>query len=190
MNARNSPEVRGIALIAIREYLQSRLGLRDAGEFVKRLRSESAYTLLNAEKSNWYPFSIQTELHREIVKWFNPEDPHELILDLGTFKAKYEINSFLKTILSFLPLGLVLNRAQFIWSRFYRPGVFNVCSAHDAGAVFELTGFESDPHMCILVEAWLRVAGEILKLKDVEVSETACIHKGADRCRWETTWEP
>jgi hypothetical protein len=190
MNATNSPEVRGIALIAIREYIQSSLGLRDAGEFVKRLRSESAYTFLNAEKGDWYPFPLQTELHNGIIKWFNPADPRKAIFALGIFKARYEINSFLKTVLNFLPLGLVLNRAQLLWSKFYRPGCFKVCSSHQAGAVFELTGFESDPHLCVLVEAWLRVAGEILKLKDVEVSETACIHKGADRCRWEVSWQP
>jgi hypothetical protein len=182
-------QVRGIALIAIREYVQSRLGLRDAGEFFKRLSCETTHTVLNAQKVTWYPFAMESELRTEIVRWFNPDDPRKAILDLGTFTAKFEINASLKAMIGILPLRLLLKRSQFMWSRLYHPGHFKLRSSHETAAVFELTGFHSDPLFCTMVEAWLRTAGEILKLTNVEVSETACIHDGAGRCRWEISWQ-
>jgi hypothetical protein len=189
MSEESSAEVRGIALIGIREYVQSHLNAGDLSRFLNSLPFEASYTILNAEKGSWYPFSIESQLHQHIVKCRNPKAPHETMLDLGAFVAEYEINSFLRGLFSFLPLRLILNRFQSIWSKLYRPGNFVLRSSRELGAVFELAGFHSDPLFCHMVEAWLRVAGKHLKLENMVIKETACIHRGAGLCRWEVSWQ-
>lgn len=183
-------QVRGIVLISIREYVQSRLKLADAGEFFKLLPFDVTHNAIHAERGKWYPYSMESALHYQVVRWFNPKNERQAILDLGLFTAAYQIKTFLRSMFTFLPLNLVFSRFPAIWSKLYRPGVLTVRSHTESSGVFELRGFSGDPLFCYLVQAWLEAACRHLKLKDVDIAETMCVHKGGGCCRWEAAWRP
>lgn len=181
--------MRGIALIAILEYIRSRFDVAGVSSFMKRLPFDVSHVVINAEKGKWYPFSVEGSLRSHIVEFTNSGEPRKVMGELGRFVASYEIESFLRGIFSFLPLQLVFKRFGNIWSKLYRPGRLLVRSSHDLGAVFELAGFASDPLFCPMAQAWLETAAHQLRLKKVKISETLCIHRGARRCRWELGWQ-
>lgn len=180
-------QVRGIALIALREYVNSRLQGEANQRFFSRLPTEVKDIIFEVNGREWYPFSIDTLLREEITREFNPQDPRVAIFDAGLYAANYDISSFIRTLMGFIPVRSILNRAQTLWDKFYRPGKF-YAQPLDNGAIFELTEFPSDPLFCPMIDAWLTVAARRLRLQGSKVSETACIHEGDELCRWEVHW--
>lgn len=183
-----SPQVRGIVLIAIREFVQTHLPPSEKNVFFNTLSSDVKRTVFNAEKGEWYPYATQSRLHNHIAHWFKSPDPRQTIRDLGLFVANYEIDAFLRPIFSFLPFDVIMDRFHIVWEKLYRPGIFSVLSSNNTGAVFELSEFSSDPLFCPMIEGWLKVVANYLKLKNLSIKETSCIHRGQQSCRWEVSW--
>ncbi|MBN2379781.1 hypothetical protein JXM67_08275 [candidate division WOR-3 bacterium] len=182
-------EVRGIVFIGIREYIQSKLALGEMDLFIKPLPFEVSYALINAEKGEWYPYSIQVKLHESIANRFDRNHPEKAIYDLGLYLAEFEINAVLRAMFGVFPIKLVASRVQTIWSKFYRKGKATARLVHDKKAVLELREFPTDRLFCSLVEAWMEVAARYLKLKELSVKQTVAIHKGTSLSCWEIEWE-
>jgi hypothetical protein len=181
--------VRGISLISIREYVKSRLDGKGLERFFARFPEGEAEIIFTAVKSEWYPFRIQRHLREGIVHEFNPEDPRQAIFDMVEVTANYEISAFLKVILAHLPKRLVLAQIAKLWDKMYRPGKMTLLEGSDNHAVIEVSEFAHDPLFCPTMDAWLTVAARNMDLKNAEVAETACIHRGDERCRWEVRGE-
>jgi len=184
-----SAQVRGVVLVGIREYIQSKLELGEVDLFLKPLSFEVSYALINADKGEWYPYSIQTELHEAIADRFSRNDPGRAIYDLGLHLAEYEIKNVLRAMFGILPLKLIVNRIQSMWSKFYRPGNATAKLVLEKKAVLEVRDFPTDLGFCALVEAWMEVATRYLKFKNLSYKQTVAIHKGTSLCRWELEWE-
>jgi hypothetical protein len=182
--------VRGVSLISLHKYLKSRLSEKDIKRFFESMPITHALTVLKAKKWMWYPFDVQRELRKAIARKFNSSRPREAVYDAGLFAALYETSTFLRAMLSFVPVPVVINNSQMIWRKYYSPGKLHGVMASNNHAIVELTEFPSDPIFCPMVESWLVIAAQSLGLKNATVKETACIYKGDICCRWETTWEP
>lgn len=180
--------VRGISLVSLTEYAKSRLCGEDLKRFFAQLPADAARSILKAQKGGWYPFELDRRLREAIVREFNPSSPRKAIYDAGLFAASRETSTFLRAMLSFLSVSLVLDKAQAIWEKYCRPGKFRGTLVNEGHAVVELSEFGADGLFCPRVEAWLVVGAKALKLKDAKVTETACIHSGDDVCRWKITW--
>ncbi len=183
--------VRGVSIIAIREYVNHHLDEAERKGLLSRLPAEDVRTIITADKNEWYPLGIIKRLRAEVAKKFNPDDPRQAAFDIGLFTSTYEQSSFLKSIVRRLPIRLILNRAASLWRKFYRPGDMTLVEAKEGKAVLELRGFPpEDPLLCPQFTAWFFNAGQNKGLKNFKVEETKCIHKGDDCCRWEATWNP
>ncbi|MBD3287096.1 hypothetical protein GF359_10565 [candidate division WOR-3 bacterium] len=180
--------VRGISIISTREYLKTRLEGRGWVSFLAQLPADVRENTVNSYKSEWYPFRIQRVLREEIVRLFNPEHPRQAILNAYLFATRYEISAFLRGILSFMPVKLVIERAAALWRKYYNKGTMKAISLGKNGAALELTDFPGDRLFCPTVQAWLVNAAGYLRLKDVEGKETTCVHRGDEVCRWEVIW--
>lgn len=181
--------VRGISLISMREYVKTKLNGERLEEFFARFPENEVEIILNAERSEWYPFYIQQDIRENVVLEFNPKDPRKAIMDLVAFTADYEISAFLRGIIGILPVHMVLRQSARIFSKFYQPGKMTAVRIGQRTSVFELTDFPADPLFCPVIDAWLTTAGKNMGLKNIEVRETRCIHRGGEVCRWMVFWE-
>lgn len=180
--------VRGISLIAISAYVKSKLDPKRLTEFYTRFPRGEPEMILTAQKGEWYPFKLQRHLREETVKEFNPRDPRQAIFDMVEVTANYEISTFLKAILGYLPAKLVLKKTADLWDKYYRPGKMELVKYDGNHAVFEVTEFSHDRLFCPTMDAWLAVAGKNMRMDEILVKETSCIHRGDELCRWEVTW--
>ncbi len=181
--------VRGISLISFREYVKSKLSGKDLEVFFSRLSIEDLQIILSVNKNEWHPFSVQRRLREQIAAWFNPENPKAAIFDACLFTAEYEMSSFLKGIMSFLPVHLVMRQTANLWDKYYKPGKMSAISLGDTRAALELTEFPADKLFGPTMTAWLTIAMKHLGLKNPEASQTADIHDGDNCWRWELYWE-
>jgi hypothetical protein len=182
--------VRGISLISLREYVQSRLKPKDARRLFERLPAVDTEVILSAQKWQWYPFSMQRNLREEIAHHFNPRDPLEAVYEAGLFAAERETSTFHKAMIGFFSVDIVLKNSNKIWTKYYRMGKLTGTFVREGLGVVELSGFPSDPIFCPMITSWLVVAAKALKLPDAKVSETTCIHRGDANCSWDIVWNP
>lgn len=180
--------VRGISLISIREYVKSRLGEEGLEGFFSRFPKGEPEIILSAQKGEWYPFKLQQHLREQVVLEFNPKDPRQAIYDMVVFTANYEISIFLKAILAYLPVKLVLKKTADIWDKYYRPGRMELVNYNGDSACFEVKGFAHDELFCPTMYAWLKIAGQNMGFENTKIVQTACIHEGDALCRWEVSW--
>lgn len=187
VRAEDNPDmwVRGISLISISRYVSSKLNDKKLRHFYSRFPEGEPEIILSARKSEWYPFRLQRHLREEIAQELNPHDARKAISEMVEITADYEISAFLRTILSHLPVRLVLRQLPKLWDKMYRPGEMKLLEGSDYHAVIEVSGFAHDPLFCPTMDAWLSVAAANMNLENVAVAETSCIHRGDKVCIWE-----
>lgn len=180
--------VRGVSLFALREYVRTKLEGGSLKAFLSPLGDEERQAVLNVDKAEWYPFDLQKKMRELIVQKFNPRDPEQAVFEACLYTAEYEMSTFLRAIMNFLPAKLVFKQTATVWDKYYSPGVMRTI-ADDKKAVLELVDFPADKLFGPVVTAWLTVAAKMLELKDARVRETANIHKGDECWRWNVDWE-
>lgn len=181
--------VRGISLISFREYLRAQLTPEEFSEFFSRMPPEETEIILDPDKARWYPFTLQYSLRKHIAEWFDDKEPQQAIFDACLFTADYEMSTFLKGMMSFLPVKLVIRQTANLWHKYYTAGDLRVTSYKSGHIVLELTDFPADELFAPTMTAWLTVASQMLNLKDARVSQTADIHNGDALWRWEINWK-
>ncbi len=198
--------VRGIAIIAVREYVREHLDEEGYVTFLSHLPVEHSRIVQEANRAEWYPVEIIRDLRARVAARFNPQDARKAAFELGLYTSTFEQSTFLRGIMKHLPLHLILKQAASLWKKFYRPGTMQVFEKAIEGEGGEEEGKEGeegevgmvalelhdfpavDPLLCPQFEAWLFTAGKNQNLKNLAVKETLCVHKGDGCCRWEATW--
>lgn len=191
--------VRGIAIIAVREYVREHLDEEGYSCFLSHLPGEHSRIILEVDRAEWYPVEIIRDLRARVAARFNPQDSRKAAFELGLYTSTFEQSTFLRGIMKHLPLHLILKQAASLWKKFYRPGTMQVVERAVQGreeggeegmVALELHDFPAvDPLLCPQFEAWLFTAGKNQNLKNLAVKETLCVHKGDRCCRWEATWK-
>ncbi|NLI98073.1 hypothetical protein GX441_05360 [bacterium] len=186
----NEPDmlVRGVSLFALREYMRTKLEGGSLKAFLSPLSDDDKQAILNVEKAEWYPFDLQKKMRELIVRKYNPLDPEQAVFDACIYTAEYEMSTFLRAIMNFLPAKLVFKQTATVWNKYYSRGVMQTI-AGDKKAVLELKDFPADKLFGPVVTAWLTVAARMLELNDVLIRQTGNIHKGDECWRWEAEWK-
>ncbi|NLI98072.1 hypothetical protein GX441_05355 [bacterium] len=175
--------VRGVSIISLTEYVRASLDPAEFGHFMLHRLTSDSKTLLQIQKKEWYPFSLQRKMREVIAEHFNPRDPEKAVYDAGIFAASYEIASFLKGMLVNVPFHLALNNISVMWKKYYNKGTLLI-NRTDAGVVIELKDFEPDPLFPPLIEAWFTQVFRTMGFLKVEVEDAGTKHSDDPVLQW------
>lgn len=175
-------------MFAFREYVRTKLEGGSLKAFLSPLGDEERQAVLDVDKAEWYPFDLQKKMRELIVQKFNPRDPEQAVFEACLYTAGYEMSTFLRAIMSFLPVNLVFKQTAAVWDKYYSPGTMHIDTT-EGKAVLELREFPADKLFGPVISAWLTVAAKMLELKEAQIKETANIHKGDECWRWVVEWK-
>jgi hypothetical protein len=83
----------------------------------------------------------------------------------------------------------LLHKASALWATVHSDGKLTIEHEEPGGATVVLTGFPSEAAHCARLAGWFEGAGELTRSKNTRVTHDLCLTRGADRCRWQLTWQ-
>jgi hypothetical protein len=175
--------VRGVSIISLTEYVRTSLDPAEFGHFMLHRFTVDSKTLLQVQKKEWYPFSLQRRMREVIAEHFNPENPEKAVYDAGIFAASFEIASFLKGMLVNVPFHLALNNISVMWKKYYNKGNLQV-NRTDSGVEIELKDFKPDPLFPPLIEAWFMQVFRTMGFHKVVVRDFGSESPGDPVLKW------
>lgn len=184
------PNVKGVVLIARKEFVEDEYGRADWAKVVEALEEPHRSVLRRPLLSfSWYPFETNQALDIAICRLL-AEGDKSIFRRLGRFSAEKNLSSVHSTFVRGETPHSLLETAAPILRTYYDEGE----------RVYERTG----PQSCILTTrgdgcfsrsdcetnlGWFERAVEIQGGKNVRVREPRCRGAGADRCEYHIEWD-
>ncbi|NLI98750.1 hypothetical protein GX441_08850 [bacterium] len=165
----------------VRNWIIQKFGEERYLEFSETLPREIAERLEDADQAAWYPVEDSKLLYEKMFAHFGEEH----LEDYVHFYVNQAIKGFLRGLVSFLkPLDLA-KRALSLWKRFHSTGRFDTAVHNPTHGTITLYDWAYSPVHCKIHGLWFRELVSMAGGKDIEVTETHCVHKGDPFCRWE-----
>jgi len=178
---------RGVIWNFIKKWLRKKLGDKGFEDFLKNLSKEVRETLLEAKPKEWYPEEHLRRVLETSMEQIGKGD-EGCIREIGAFVARESLSTFLKFLIKFASIPMVLRRMPVYWRRYTNIGEVRVKIGkgkatgslwrHDKGRVY-----------CPMIEGWIKESLLCAGAKEVEVREVKCRYRDkADHCEWEIKW--
>jgi hypothetical protein len=185
MESSAQPHVAGSSVMAVRVFLDERLGQQGFQRVLKELPphlSEPVAGILLPV--NWYPTESYMALLHAALPLIGPSFYDEL----GEFAADYEITTFQRFLLRFTSPGAFVEHTGRLWPRFHNTGSWTVESTGKQAIRGTLRDFGVvDAAFCRVMMAWVRRAGRISAPR-FEVRHPECRARGAPACVFTGAW--
>jgi hypothetical protein len=179
------PHLAGSSVLALRGFLDERLGERGFDRVLQRLPphlSEPVAGILLPV--NWYP----TESYMAVLHAAAPLCGPAFYDEFGEFAADYEISTFQRILLRFTSPAAFVEHAGRLWPRFHDTGSWTVESIGKQQIRGTLRDFAVvDAGFCRVMTAWIRRAGRISAPR-FEMRHLECRARGATACVFTGAW--
>ncbi len=84
---------------------------------------------------------------------------------------------------------LILRKAGEYWGKFYDFGRLEGELLEDGHGIARGYYLSPDPLFCEVLTHYFRGIFDNIRVKNLEVKHTKCVHRGDDHCEWEFRWE-
>jgi hypothetical protein len=184
-------EIKGTAVIAIRDYVKTNYGDRYK-EWLQSLPDnvQSIYSGM-IDSSGWYPLGegglIPTKKTAEM--FFNG-DYEKGAWDAGKFSAQKALTGIYKIFVKASSPGYIIQRASRVFSTYYRPCGMSVIDRKEKSVLLEISNMtESDIVIEYRIAGWIQKALEISGSKNVTIEFPQSISRGDEVTRIDIRWE-
>lgn len=181
-------KTRGLTLIQFRRYLLEKFGEEETSRVISALPEETAATIINVKKGEWYPFETQRKLREAIIKKIDPKDPLGVMYRMGLVTSSWDFSGFLKPFFSFIPVETILNRSAALWGKYYNQGQMKVAAFEGNTAVLQLSEFPADLHFYPIVTSWMMTALQTLRKPNPKVAYSRVTEQKPEIDRFELSW--
>jgi len=173
-------EIKGTAVIAIRDYIKSNQTER-YNEWLNKLTDESREIYEGViDSSKWYP--IQTagvEPTRKAIDIFFHGDYKKGAWEAGKFSAQKALTGIYKIFVKASSPGYIIQRASRIFATYYQPCKMEVLDKTDTSVLLEISNMTvSDIVIEYRIGGWIEKALEISGAKNITIEYPKSITKG------------
>ncbi len=183
-------EIKGTALIAIRDYVKSNYPER-YDEWLGKLSEKSREIYTGAiDSSKWYPITIAgIEPTRKAIEMFFQGDYQKGAWEAGKFSAQKALTGIYKIFVKASSPGYIIQRASRIFATYYQPCKMEVLDKTDKSVVLEISNMtESDIVIEYRIGGWIEKALEISGANNISVNFPKSIAKGDTVTQLAVTW--
>jgi hypothetical protein len=183
-------EVKGNLLAARPRYVRERWGDDAIPAFLGRLSPETrAVVDRTILPFSWVPLSMLMEVDRAIVEGPMAGDATQM-KHFGSAIARYDLPTIYKVLFKIGSPAFVMRRINIAYATYFKGGSMRGETPNAKAAIVRLATGALPLYMCRFgVPGWFQAAVELSGGKGVVSEETACVHDGADACRWDVRWE-
>jgi len=128
---------------------------------------------------NWYPLKDAIlEPTRVIADLFFCGNQQKAHREVGIYSSKSALTGIYRAFLLVATPSYILQRAQAVWTTFYRPADFKIIEATSTKAVFEINGFTKDEVLLFQrLDGWVCATIELTRRKIVK-TEIRIVERG------------
>ncbi len=119
---------------------------------------------------NWYSLrDAVLEPTRVIAELFYNGNQQKANREVGIYSAKSALTGIYRAFLLIATPSYILQRAQAVWTTFYRPAIFKIVEGTSTKAVFEINGFTKEEALLFQrLDGWVCAAIELTRRKIVK----------------------
>jgi hypothetical protein len=183
-------EIKGTAVIAIRDYIKSKYPERYA-EWLQNLSDRSRDIYVKAiDASKWYPLQEGgVEPTRKAIEMFENGDYENGAREAGKFSAQKALTGIYKIFVKAASPGYIIDRASRIFATYYQPCKMAVLSNNNGKILLEISEMtESDVVIENRIAGWIEQALQISGAKNVEVGFPKSSARGDSVTHLDITW--
>lgn len=168
----------------VKAWIVEKFGGEKYADFCKILPASISDRLENADQAAWYPVEDSRLLYEKLFSFFGEEH----LPDYVRFYVDKAISGFIRGLVAFLkPLDLA-KRSLALWKRFHSTGKPKIEMVSPTHGKITLADWNHSPIHCKVHTLWFTELARIAGAKDIEVTETHCVHRGDEFCRWDVTF--
>ena len=183
-------EIKGTAVIAIREYVKNDFPDR-YDEWLSKL-SEGAHKIYSGpiNSSKWYPIKdAGIEPTRKAIEMFFHGDYEKGAWEAGKFSAQKALTGIYKIFVKASSPGYIIQRASRIFATYYQPCQMAVLDKTDTSVLLEISNMTvSDIVIEYRIGGWIEKALEISGAKNVTVEFLQSIARGDAVTQLKINW--
>jgi hypothetical protein len=183
---------KGVFPASIRFWLNERFGEEGVSRVSANLSQEARKMFDNPESKEWYPEYLVKELYEVIDKEFGNTHP-DAFKDYGSFNAERDAGGFLRYLMRFITMQVLLKRLGAFWKQYNRGAKIEMGPISTARGkkevVLSVQDYDLGAKGCIVLEEYFKVLCGKTGAQDVQVVKNSCIHKGDDCCSWKLSWK-
>jgi hypothetical protein len=107
--------------------------------------------------------------------------------DAGRFSANEGLRGVYRLFARVLTTEALLSRAAAMWSAMNTAGKMEVLRQASGRALLRLSGYPSQPVMCLRINGWIEQLAEAAGASPT-VTHSRCAARGAEACEWDISW--
>jgi len=182
------PLERGSGLIALRIYIQKRYGTVGEKEILSKLPEDTVKVYNEAITHEWYPVRHTRILLDALYEKSGKDD--SVILEVAAAQAQTDVKGIVRFLVLFATPHQLVKRSSKLWSQYVNAGKMRYEKLASRSCEIIREGYSNGPLDCLMVAGFMKELASFTGAKNVEVTETECVEKGAKACRWKITWNP
>ncbi len=136
----------------------------------------------------WQPFPVMAAIDHAIVAGPMHGDV-TLMKRFGATIARYDLPTLYKVLFKIGTPAFLLKRVGVVYQTYIRGGTVASSDVTSTSATVTLTEGTLPFYFCDQgIPGWFTAAVELSGGTNVQVHQSACVHRGAPRCVWKATW--
>jgi predicted hydrocarbon binding protein len=183
---------RGINAFLLKNWLMERFGMDGLRNVMGKISTGARAMLEDPVLNKWYPVSEVREVFETIHNLYAEDNPG-ILVEYGRFAAERSLKGFLRYLARLLTIEQLTKRMGAFWKQYHQGGFISAGKVEEKGDSRTITvtvsGYSMGISGCRVITGYLEGLIPMANVRDVEVKEKTCIHRGDRTCSWEVRWK-